>query len=93
MILKTLRRSFMKKIVSGLLIIIVLLIGIKIGSTTDIASTPSDLFESAKNEFEDEITKPNNKYENIELKPKEYLPNKIAKKINSIIEKLIEKIA
>ncbi len=83
----------MKKIVSSLLIIIVLLIGIKIGSTTDIASTPSDLFESAKNEFEHEITKPNNKYENIELKPKEYLPNKIAKKINSIIEKLIEKIA
>lgn len=75
-----------------MLIIIVLLVGVKIGSSNDFDSSHYDLFESAKNEFEQEIIKPNNKYENIELKPKEYLPNKIASKINKLIEKIINKI-
>ena len=76
-----------------LLGILILLVGIKIGSSNNVNSISNDLFEQAKDQFEEEIKMPNNEYENIELKPKEYLPNKIAKKVNNIIEKIINKLA
>lgn len=83
----------MRKLISILLIIIIFLVGIKIGSSSSIVNSSNDLFEQAKDDFENEIVIPDNDYENIDLKPKEYLPNKIARKISSILEKLIDKIA
>ena len=83
----------MKKVASILFLLLVLLVGIKIGSSNDIKTTPSDLFEDAKDEFEENIIIPGNNYENINLKPKEYLPNKIANKISELLEKLADKIA
>lgn len=81
----------MKKILSVLIIAIIFLVGIKIGSNNDFSSS-NDLFENAKEEFEEEIIIPSNEYQNIELRPKEYLPNKIAKIISSLIEKITEKL-
>lgn len=83
----------MRKLISILLIIIIFLVGIKIGSSSSIVNSSNDLFEQAKDDFENEIVMPDNDYKNIDLKPKEYLPNKIARKISSILEKLIDKIA
>lgn len=83
----------MRKLISILLIIIIFLVGIKIGSSSSIVNSSNDLFEQAKDDFENKIVMPDNDYENIDLKPKEYLPNKIARKISSILEKLIDKIA
>ena len=83
----------MKKVASILFLVLVLLVGIKIGSSDDIKTTSSDLFEDAKEEFEENIIIPGNNYENINLKPKEYLHNKIANKISELLEKLADKIA
>lgn len=83
----------MKKIWTILIIILVLLVGIKIGGTTNYDSYNNDLFENEKEKFENEIIIPDNDYENVELKPKEYLPNKVAKIINNILEKIIKKLA
>lgn len=82
----------MKRVLSILIVIIIFLIGIKIGSNNSISKT-DDLFENAKEEFEQEIVIPDNEYQNIDLKPKEYLPNKIAKVINNIIDKITSKLA
>ena len=82
----------MKRVLSILIAIIIFLIGIKIGSNNSISQT-EDLFENAKEEFEHEIVIPDNEYQNIDLKPKEYLPNKIAKVINNIIDKITSKLA
>lgn len=82
----------MKRVLSILIVIIIFLIGIKIGSNNSISQT-DDLFEKAKEEFEQEIIIPDNEYQNIDLKPKEYLPNKIAKVINNIIDKITSKLA
>lgn len=82
----------MKRVLSILIVIIIFLIGIKIGSNNSISQT-DDLFENAKEEFEQEIVIPDNEYQNIDLKPKEYLPNKIAKVINNIIDKITSKLA
>lgn len=83
----------MKRVVGILIIIIIFLVGIKIGSNTSFSSSSVDLFENAKEEFEEEIVLPNNEYKNIELKPKEYLPNKIANIISKILEKMTNIIA
>lgn len=82
----------MKKVLSVFIVVIIFLVGIKVGSSTSINKT-EDLFESAKEEFEEQIVIPNNQYENIQLKPKEYLPNKIAKMIDKMIDKITSKIA
>ena len=50
------------------------------------------MFEDAKNEFEEEITLPDNNYEPKTLKPKESLINKIANGIDGIIEKFTNKL-
>lgn len=81
-----------KKIWTIAFIILVLLIGIKIGGKTNYDSFNNDLFEIEKERFETEIVDPNNSYENIDLRPKEYLPNKVAKTINNILEKILKKL-
>lgn len=83
----------MKKILSFIIVIIIFLVGIKIGSNTTFSSSKEDLFENAKEDFESQIIIPNNEYQNIELKPVEYLPNKIASIISKILEKITNKIA
>lgn len=83
----------MKRVLYILFIILIFLIGIKIGGATPSTSISSDLFESAKEEFESEIVIPDSNYENIDLVPKEYLPNKVANFINKLIEKITNKIA
>lgn len=82
----------MRKVFFIMFVSLVLLVGVKIGSSST-TSTNTDLFDIAKEKFEEEIIVPGNEYENIELKPKEYLPNKIASKISKIIEKICDKIA
>lgn len=82
----------MNKIFNIFLILIVFLLGIQIGTSYVENYSSNDLFEIAKDEFETEIVKPNNNYETKQLAPKKYLPNKIADKISSIFDKLIDKI-
>lgn len=78
-----------------LLIIIVLLIGIIIGSNNTIGN--SNYFEEAKNEFEQQITNPQNDYETkhtvIEGNILSKVAVKIDEKLNALLSKLLEKIA
>ncbi|MCI6716224.1 MAG: hypothetical protein SOZ32_01210 [Bacilli bacterium] len=79
----------MKKVVVIFLILVFFLIGINIGGSYH---NYSKMFEDAKNEFEEEITLPDNNYEPKTLKPKEGLINKIANGIDGIIEKFTNKL-
>lgn len=78
-----------------LLIIVVLLIGIIIGSQNSIGS--SNYFEEAKNEFEQEIINPNNDYETKRTSVEGNIMSKVAveidEKLNALLTKLLEKIA
>ena len=79
----------MKKIIVVLSIFIFFLLGISIGNNN---SKQSELFEEAKKEFENEIINPNNNYESKKLIPEQNIVNKIANKIDDIIETISDKI-
>lgn len=66
------------------------LIGLKIGGDYTISS--NNLFEQAKSEFEEEIVKQDNNYQNKILYPEEKIPNKIAHKIDDIMQSIVDKI-
>lgn len=66
-----------------LLIIVVLLIGIIIGSQNSIGT--SNYFEEAKNEFEEEITKPENNYQTGITGVEGNIVSKVAVKIDDTI--------
>ncbi len=77
-----------------LLIIVVFLIGIIIGTQNSIGS--SNYFEEVKNEFEQEITTPNNDYETKQTSVEGNIISKVAvkidEKLNALLTKLLEKI-
>ena len=77
-----------------LLVIVVLILGIIIGSQNSIGT--NNYFEETKNKFEDEITSPNNTYEPNEIVVEGNALNKVAvkidEKINSLIKSILDKI-
>lgn len=78
-----------------LLMIVMLILGIIIGSQNSVGS--SNYFEETKNEFEEEITSPGNTYEPnktvIEGNVLSKAAVKIDEKINSLIKSILDKIA
>lgn len=80
----------MRKIILFCLIVFFFLSGLTLGG--NFSNGASNFFEEAKDDFENEITKPNNNYENIELVPNELIINKAAHKLESFITEKIEDI-
>lgn len=78
-----------------LLVIIVLLVGVIIGSQNSVGR--SNYFEEAKNNFEEQITDENNNYQSIDTSPSGDILSKIAlkidEKINSLLNAILEKLA
>lgn len=80
----------MKKILLIGVILFVFILGIKLGDNYTISD--SNIFESEKNRFEQEITNPNNNYQSSNLIIEEGVTNKVAHKIDEVIEKIIKKL-
>ncbi len=80
----------MKKILVIVIFLFVFLMGIKIGNSYTISD--SNIFENNKNEFEQEIVNPDNDYNSSNHVLEENLSNKIARKIDETIEKILGKI-
>ncbi len=80
----------MKKIILVFIMITLFLSGLSLGG--NFSSGASNFFEEAKDNFEDQITNPNNDYQNIDLVPNEYLINKTAHKIEKFINDKISSI-
>lgn len=80
----------MKKILVIVIFVFVFLMGIKIGNSYTISD--SNIFENNKNEFEQEIVNPDNDYNSSNHVLEENLSNKIARKIDETIEKILGKI-
>jgi uncharacterized membrane protein SpoIIM required for sporulation len=80
----------MKKILVIVIFLFVFLIGIKIGNSYTISD--SNIFENNKNEFEQEIVNQDNDYNSSNHVLEENLSNKIARKIDETIEKILGKI-
>lgn len=79
----------MKKVFVFILIMAFFLIGLLLGGNYH---NSSQLFEDSKDKFEEEITKPGNNYSPSDVRPDGGLLNKIANKIDSIIEKVSKKL-
>ncbi len=79
----------MKKLVIILLIITFFIMGLKLGDNN---FNQNQLFEEEKNQFEEEIKKPDNEYDAIELTPKPNMVNKVAKKFDQTIDKFFATI-
>ena len=83
------------KIRTILLVVIVLILGIIIGGQNSVGT--NNYFEETKDEFENEIVKPNNKYVPKEMVVEGNTISKVAVKIddliNTVIDKVLEKIA
>ena len=77
-----------------LLVIVVLLVGVIIGSQNSVGR--SNYFEEAKNNFEEQITDENNNYQSIDTSPSGDILSKIAikidEKINSLLNAILEKL-
>lgn len=77
------------------LIIIFLIIGIIIGSQNSVGS--SNYFEEAKNNFEEQIIIKDNNYQTINTSPEGDILSKVAvkidEKLNSLFNKILEKIS
>lgn len=77
-----------------LLVIVVLLVGVIIGSQNSVGR--SNYFEEAKNNFEEQITNENNNYQSIDTSPSGDILSKIAikidEKINSLLNAILEKL-
>lgn len=80
----------MKKFGLLLLIGFIFLLGIQMGGKY---TGSSHLFEESKNDFESQITNPDNHYEAKNLKPKEGILNTVAHTIDGFIEKIANKIS
>lgn len=78
----------MTKFIIILVIISVFLMGLKLG---DDSFNQNLLFEKEKEQFEQQITSPNNNYQNKELTPKKNVVSKTAEKIDNVIEQMVEK--
>lgn len=82
----------MNRMFNLIIILIIFLFGIQIGTLYVENYTNTDLFEITKDEFEENITKPNNEYNPKQLTIKKNILNKIADKIENIIDKIAKKI-
>lgn len=80
----------MKKILLVGIILFVFILGIKLGDNYTISD--SNIFETEKDRFEQEITNPNNDYQSSNLVIEEGVTNKVAHKIDEAIEKIIKKL-
>jgi predicted PurR-regulated permease PerM len=80
----------MRKIFLLIVSFFIFLFGISLGGNFNKGS--SQLFEQSKEEFENIIITPDNMYENIDLVPEDYVINKTAKKVEKIIDSVIDKI-
>ena len=80
----------MRKVFVLVCIFFVFLFGLTIGGNFNKGT--SQLFEESKNQFESEITNPNNNYDNIMLVPDGNLINKTAKKVEKVIDNVIDKL-
>lgn len=79
----------MKKILTVLALFTFLLIGIQLGS--DVSYSKNKVVEEAKDQFESEITEDGNEYEPVVLEPNDSIINDVAKGIDKIINKVIDK--
>jgi hypothetical protein len=77
-----------------LLVIVVLLVGIVLGSQNSVGR--SNYFEEAKNNFEEQIIDKNNNYQSIDTSPSGDILSKIAikidEKINSLLNAILDKL-
>lgn len=80
----------MRKVFLLIVSFFIFLFGISLGGNFNKGS--SQLFEQSKEEFENIIITPDNMYENIDLVPEDYVINKTAKKVEKIIDNVIDKI-
>jgi predicted PurR-regulated permease PerM len=80
----------MRKVFLLIVSFFIFLFGISLGGNFNKGS--SQLFEQSKEEFENIIITPDNMYENIDLVPEDYTINKTAKKVEKIIDSVIDKI-
>ena len=80
----------MRKVFLLIVSFFIFLFGISLGGNFNKGS--SQLFEQSKEEFENIIITPDNMYENIDLVPEDYVINKTAKKVEKIIDGVIDKI-
>lgn len=80
----------MRKIFVLVLVFFIFLFGLTIGGNFNKGA--SQLFEESKNQFESEITNPNNNYDSIMLVPEGNLINKTAKKVEKVIDNVIDKL-
>lgn len=80
----------MKKILVVIVFLIVFLFGIKVGNSYTI--NDNNIFENNKNRFEQEIVNPDNDYNSNNHVIEDNLSNKIARKIDETIEKILGKI-
>jgi predicted PurR-regulated permease PerM len=80
----------MRKVLLLIVSFFIFLFGISLGGNFNKGS--SQLFEQSKEEFENIIITPDNMYENIDLVPEDYVINKTAKKVEKIIDSVIDKI-
>ena len=80
----------MKKVFLIIVFIFIFLFGITLGGSFN--NSQSHLFDEVKDKFESEITNPNNEYDSPLLIPKSNIINKTAKKLESTIDELIDKL-
>ncbi|MBR6517242.1 MAG: hypothetical protein IKT40_10445 [Bacilli bacterium] len=80
----------MRKVFLLIVSFFIFLFGISLGGNFNKGS--SQLFEQSKEEFENIIITPDNMYENVDLVPEDYVINKTAKKVEKIIDSVIDKI-
>ena len=75
----------MKKLIIIIAIFFFFVIGLKLG---DNSFNQNKIFEEEKNQFEQEITTPNNDYEAKELVPQKNTIDKVVDKLKNILKKL-----
>lgn len=79
----------MKKVLLPIIILGVFVLGLLLG---DSSYTRNQIVDDAMDKFEEEIQKEDNEYANIMLKPNSNVFNKLAEKIEKLIDTLSEKI-
>ena len=80
----------MKKVFLLVCVFFIFLFGLTIGG--NFKKGRGQLFEESKKEFESEIINPDNEYNNKLLVPDDGFVNKTAKKIENIIDGVIDKL-
>ena len=79
----------MKKLIIIIAIFFSFVMGLKLG---DNSFNQNKIFEEEKNQFEQEITTPNNDYEAKELVPQKNTINKVADLFDNTIDKVVDKL-